>query len=127
MFVSRCFDAARCARPPASPCHFKDKTYKLSKDLMTFAYYAGPEAVKGLQRFHDKREKVSKKALKKLEGIILPEFYKKMAAKMQEEKTTLTLLQNTFDNFILEQWVPMHLDHSWNSQYVRTEKRVGRP
>ena len=31
---------------------------------MTFAYYAGPEAVKGVQKFHDKGEKVTKKALK---------------------------------------------------------------
>ena len=46
---------------------------------MTFAYYAGPEAVKGLQKFHDKREKVTKNALKKLDGILLPEFYKKVA------------------------------------------------
>ena len=56
---------------------------------MTFAYYAVPDAVKGLQKFHDKGEKVSKNALKKLEGVILPEFYKKVAAEMQEEKTTL--------------------------------------
>ena len=27
---------------------------------MTFAYYAGPEAVKGLQKFHDKGKKVTK-------------------------------------------------------------------
>ena len=39
---------------------------------MTFAYYAGPEAVKGLQKFHDKGEKVTKNALKKLDGILLP-------------------------------------------------------
>ena len=55
---------------------------------MTFAYYAGPDAVKDLQRFHDKGEKVSKNALEKLEGVILPEFYRKVADKMQEEKKT---------------------------------------
>ena len=33
---------------------------------MTFAYYAGPEAAKGLQKLHDKGEKVTKNALKKL-------------------------------------------------------------
>ena len=49
---------------------------------MTFAYYAGLEAVKGLQKFHDKGEKVTKKAPKKLDGILIPEFYKKMAAEM---------------------------------------------
>ena len=61
---------------------------------MTFACYGGPDAVKGLQKFHDKGEKVSKNALKKLEGVILPEFCKKVAAEMQEEKTTLKSLQN---------------------------------
>ena len=53
---------------------------------MTFAYYAGPDAVKGLQKFHDKGEKVMKNALMKLDGIILPEFNKEVAAEMQEEK-----------------------------------------
>ena len=62
---------------------------------MTFAYYAGPEAVKGLQKFHDKGEKVTKNALKKLDGILLPEFYKKVAEVMQEEKTTLKSLPKT--------------------------------
>ena len=61
---------------------------------MTFAYYAGAEAVKGLQKFHDKGEKVTKNALKKLDGILLPEFYKKVAEVMQEEKTTLKSLPN---------------------------------
>ena len=56
---------------------------------MTFAYYAGPEAVKGLQKIHDKGEKVTKNALKKLDGILLPEFYKKVAEVMQEEKKPL--------------------------------------
>ena len=49
---------------------------------MTFAYCAGPDAVKGLQKFNDKGKKVSKNALKKLEGVILPEFYKKVADEM---------------------------------------------
>ena len=91
---------------------------------MTFAYYAGPEAVKGLQKFHDKGEKVTKNALKKLDGILLPEFYNKVAEVMQEEKTTLKSLQNSFDDIILEQWVSMHLDHPHNGQYVRPEKGV---
>ena len=92
-----------------------------------FAYYAGPDAVKGLQRFHDKGEKVSTNALKKLGGIILPEFYKKVAAEMQEGKTTLKSLQKSFDNIILEQWISMHLDHPGNGKYVRSEKGVGCP
>ena len=91
---------------------------------MTFAYYAGPEAVKGLQKFHDKGEKVTKNALKKLDGIPLPDFYKKVAEVMQEEKTTLKTLQNAFDDIILDQWVSMHLDHPHNGQYVRPEKGV---
>ena len=91
---------------------------------MTFAYYAGPEAVKGLQKFHDKGEKVTKKALKKLDGILLPEFYNKVAEVMHEGKTTLKSLQNSFDDIILEQWVSMHLDHPHNGQYVWPEKGV---
>ena len=91
---------------------------------MTFAYYAGPEVVKGLQNFHDKGEKVTKNALKKLDGILMPEFYKKVAAEMQEEKTTFKSLQKLFDDIILEQWVSMHLDHLHNGQYVRPEKGV---
>ena len=91
---------------------------------MTFAYYAGPEAVKGLQKFHDKGEKVTKNVLKKLDGILLPEFYKKVAEVMQEETTTLKSLPNLLDQIILEQWVSMHLDHPHNGQYVRPEKGV---
>ena len=70
---------------------------------MTFAYYAGLEAVKGLQKFHDKREKVTKNAPKKLDGILLSEFYKKVAEVMQEEKTTLKSLLNSIDDIILDQ------------------------
>ena len=91
---------------------------------MTFAYYAGPEAVKGLQRFHDKGEKVTKNAPKKLDGILLPEFYKKVAEVMQEEKTTLKSLPNSIEDIILAQWVSMHLEHPHNGQYVGPEKGV---
>ena len=91
---------------------------------MTFAYCASPDAVKTLHKFHDKGKRVSKNALKKLEGIILPEFYKKVAAEMQEEKTTLQSLQKSIDTIIIEQWVSMHLDHPHNIQYVRPEKGV---
>ena len=72
--------------------------------------------MKGLQKFHDEGEKVSNNAPKKLEGIILPEFYKRGGAEMQQEKTTLKWLQRSFDNIILEQWVSMHLDHPENGQ-----------
>ena len=91
---------------------------------MTFAYYAGPDAVKGLRKFHDKGDKISKNALKELEAVILPEFYKKVAAEMQEEKTTLKSLQKSFDAIIIEQWVSMHVDHPGNGQYLRPEKGV---
>ena len=91
---------------------------------MTFAYYAGPEAVKGLQKFHDKGDKVTRNALKKLDGILLPGFYKKVAEVMQEEKTTLKSLPNSIDDIILDQGVSMHLDHPHNGQYVRPEKGV---
>ena len=93
---------------------------------MTFAYYAGPEFVKGLQKFHDKGEKVTKNALRKLDGILLPDFYRKVAEVMQEEKTTLKSLPNSIDDIILDQWVLMHLDHLHNGQYVRPEKGVYR-
>ena len=91
---------------------------------MTSAYYAGLEAVKGLQKVHDKGEKVTKNALKKLDGILLPKFYKKVAEVMQEEKTTLKSLQNSLDDIILDQWVSMHLDHPNNGQYVRPGEGV---
>ena len=98
--------------------------YKLWKDFMTFACSACPEAVKCLQKCHDKEEKVTKNALKKLDGILMPEFYKKVAAEMQEEKTTSKSLQKSFDDIILEQFVSMHVDHPRNGQYVRPEKGV---
>ena len=91
---------------------------------MTFAYYAGPEAVEGLQKFHEKGEKVTKNALKKLDGFLLPEFYRKVAEGLQEEKTTLKSMPNSTDDIILDQWVSMHLDHPHNGQYVRPEKGV---
>ena len=96
----------------------------MSKDFLTFAYYAGPEAVKGPQKFHDKGEKVTKTALKKLDGILLPEFYKKVPEVMQEEKTTLKSLPNSIDDIILDQWVSMHLEHPHNGQYVGPENGV---
>ena len=77
-----------------------------------------------MQKFHYKGEKVTKNALKKLDGILLPEFYKKVAEVMQEEKTTLKSLPNSIDDIILDQWVSMHLDHPHNGQYVRPEKGV---
>ena len=64
-------------------------------------------AVKGLQKFHDKGEKFTKNTLKKLDGILLPEFYMKVAEEFQEEKTTLKSLHNSFDDIILDQWVSM--------------------
>ena len=79
---------------------FPGQTHKLWKYFMTFVYYAGPGALKGLRGLHDKGEKVSKKALKKLEGIIFPKFYNKVAAEMQDERTTLQSLQRSIDTII---------------------------
>ena len=91
---------------------------------MTFAYYAGPDAVKCSERLHEKGENVSENALKKLEGIIFPELYKKVAAEMQDERTTLQWLQKSIDSIIIKQWVMMHLIHPQNIQYVRPKKGV---
>ena len=88
---------------------------------MTVAYYAGLDAVKGSQKFHAKGEKVSKNTLEELEGIILPEFYRKVAAEMQEEPQNLQSLQKLIDTIIIEQWVSMHLDHP-HGHHVRPEK-----
>ena len=71
-----------------------------------------------------KGERVTKNALKKLDEIMLPQFYKKVAEVMREEKTTLKSLPNSIDDTILDQWVSMHLDHPHNGQYVRPEKGV---
>ena len=54
----------------------------------------------------------------------MPKCYKEVAAEMQEEKTTLKLLQKPFDTIILQQWVSMNLDQPGNGQYVRSEKGV---
>ena len=91
---------------------------------MMFAYYARPDAVKGLQTFHDKGKRVSKNALKKLEGVSLPDFYKKFAAKMQEETTTHGWLQKSIDIIIIEWCVSMHLNHPHNGQHVRPDRGV---
>ena len=69
---------------------------------MTFVYYAGPEAVKGLQRLQEKRKRLWENALKKLEGIIFPELYKKVAAEMQDERMTLQSLQKSMNTIIIE-------------------------
>ena len=63
---------------------------------MTFAYNAGPDAVKGLQTFHDKGEKVAKNALEKLEGVILPEFYKKASSRCRNCSTPSSLNRLVF-------------------------------
>ena len=101
---------------------FQDTTYKVWKDFMTNAYYAAPGAVKGSRRLHEKGQKVSKTLLKKLEGIIFPEFYKIVATEMQDERRTLQSLPKSIGTILVEQWVMMHLDHPNNIQYVRPEK-----
>ena len=103
---------------------FQNKMYQLRKDFMTFAYYADADAVKGLRQLHQKEQNVQKNSVKKLEGIIHPEFYKKVAAKIQDDRANLHSLQKSIDSIIIEQWVMMHLDHPNNIQYVRPGKGV---
>ena len=67
---------------------------------------------------------LSKNVLKKLGGIIFPDFYKKVAAEMQDKRTTLQSLQKSIETIIIQQWVMMHRDHPQNIQYVRPEKGV---
>ena len=77
-----------------------------------------------MQWLHEKGERISNNTLKKLEGIIVPEFYKKVAAEMQDERTTLQSLQKWIDTIIITDWVIMHLDHPQNIQYFQPEKGV---
>ena len=67
---------------------------------------------------------MSKNAVKKLEGIVFPEFYKKVAAEMHNERTNLQSLQRSIYTIIIEQWVMMHLDHPQNTQSVPPEEGV---
>ena len=54
----------------------------------------------------------------------MPEFYRQVAAVMQEEKTTLQSLQKSIATIIIDQWVSMHPYQPGNGQYVRREKGV---
>ena len=49
---------------------------------MTFAYYGGQDAVDGLKAMDERGEKLTKNSLKKLEGIMYPQYYKKVALAM---------------------------------------------
>ena len=64
--------------------------------------------------------------LKKLEGIIYPEFYKKVALAMQDQRTTLQSLQKQMDTIITQHCIMMHLDHPHNGEYVRCDKGMCR-
>ena len=97
---------------------FQDKMYKLWKDFMTLAYYGGADAVKGLKHLHETGQKVMKNSLKKMEGVIFPELYKKVAIKMHNDRTDLQSLQKSIAPIIIEQRVMMHLDHPNNIHYV---------
>ena len=59
---------------------------------MTFAHYGGGAVVERLRFMHEKGPKVTKNTLKKLEGIIHPEFYKTVALAMQDKRTTVQSL-----------------------------------
>ena len=89
---------------------------------MTFAYYGGQHDVDSLKVMHERGEKVTRNLLKKLEGIMYPEYYKKIALAMQESRTTVRSLHNQMDTIITQQWVMMHLDHPNNGDWVLLEK-----
>ena len=89
----------------------QDKTYKLWKHFMTFAYYSGADALKDLRQMHQKGQKVTKNSLKKLENVVFPDFYKELASVMQHDQTTVQSFQKSMDTIIIDQFVIMHLDH----------------
>ena len=59
---------------------------------MTLAQYAGQDAVDGLKLMDERGKKLTKNSLKKLEGIMYPEYYVKVAIAMQKSQTTLRSL-----------------------------------
>ena len=91
---------------------------------MTFAYYAGQDAVDGLKATDERREKLTKNSLKKLEGIMYPEYYKKVAMALQEPRTTVRSLQNEMDTSTTQQWVMMHLNQPNNGDSVLPKRGV---
>ena len=80
--------------------------------------------MKGLRLVYEKGQNVTKNSWKKLEGIILPEFYKKVASVMQDSQRSPQSLQKSTNTIIIDQRVMMHLDHPNNSHYVRAHKGV---
>ena len=85
---------------------------------MTFAYYGGGDAVECLRLMHEKRQKLTKNALKKLECIIYPEFYKKVALPMQDQRTTVQSLQKKIDTIVIRS-VGHHAPGSSTQQGIR--------
>ena len=65
-----------------------------------------------------RKEDVTRNALKKLEGLHLPNLLQKVCAHMNLKDSTLRSTQNYIDALITEQWVIFHLDHPENKQYV---------
>ena len=65
-----------------------------------------------------RKEEVTRKAFKKLEGLHLPSLLQKVCAHMNLKDTTLRTTQNYIVAQITEQWVMFDLDHPDNKQYV---------
>ena len=65
-----------------------------------------------------RKEDVTRRAFKKLEGLHLPSLLPKVCAHMNLKDSTLRSTQNYIDALITEQWVSFHLDHPDNTQYV---------
>ena len=59
-----------------------------------------------------RKEELTRNAFKKLEGLHLPSFLRKVCAHMNLKDSTLRSTQNYIDALITEQWVIFHLDDS---------------
>ena len=91
---------------------------------MTFAYYGRQDAVEGLKTMDERGQKLTTKSLKKLEGVMYPEFYKNVAFAMQEPGTIVQSLNKQIDTILSQQWVIIHLDHAHHGEWVIRAKGV---
>ena len=65
-----------------------------------------------------RKEDVTRKAFKKLEGLHLPSSLQKVCALMNLKDATIQNTQSQIDALITEQWVTFHLDHLDNKDFV---------
>ena len=63
-----------------------------------------------------RKDKVTRNAFKKLEGLHLPSLLQKVYAHMNLKDSTLRTTQNYIDAHITDQWVYFHLYHPDNKQ-----------